>query len=521
MRDMTPAVDRIRLALRRGETILVHGDYDVDGVCAAALYTRVLTALGGRAVPFVPHRLRDGYDLGTAGLAAARQAGAALILTADCGTVAHEAVASARAAGIDVVVTDHHTPAADLPSALAVVNPNRADCDYPEKTLCGTGVAFKLCQALVAAEGGDEEALLYHLDLVALATIADLVPLRGENRVMVRYGLRVLSESRKAGLRALIREAGLKTNDSLSAGNVGYGLAPRLNAAGRVGEADWALRLLLTDDETEAANLAAQLEEANERRRTVDHETLDQAVALLERDYEPDRDFGLVLAHEGWHAGVVGIVASRVVELVQRPTVLIALKQGAPSRGSARSVRGFDLYGAIHACGTHLERYGGHRQAAGLDIRPERIDAFRAAFNAESKRRLAGAPPIADIEWDMELSLGDATSTLLGALKHMAPFGAGNPTPVFVTRDVEPASARTVGSEHLKLELRRGSARLDAIGFGLAGRASITEALRGSVDVAFQLRENSWNGRVTLQARIIDLRVAGCESSPGAGAVGG
>ncbi len=499
------AVTRIRAAIRAGETILVHGDYDVDGVCTAALYTRVLRSLGARVEPFVPHRVRDGYDFGAAGVRRAAEVGARLVLTGDCGIGAAHAVAAARAAGIDVVVTDHHRPGATLPPAVAVVDPGRPDCTYPHKGLCGAGVAFKLCQALVQAEDGDEEDLLYHLDLVALATVADLVPLRGENRVFVRYGLRVLPRSRKAGVRALLREAGL-ADGPLSAGHLSHGLGPRINAAGRVGEAEWALRLFLTDDEAEAATLARELEASNRRRREVDRETLGEAMALLEADYDPARDFGLVLAREGWHPGVIGIVASRVVEEVHRPTALVALA-GGRGRGSARSVRGFDLFAAIRDCGDHLERFGGHRQAAGFDVSEDRLAAFRAAFNARAAAELADRDLSGEVEYDLELPLADANGELLRLLAHLGPFGVGNPTPVFVARAARLAAApKRVGENHLRLDLRQGDARVAGIAFGLADR--IDPRIRGgeTIDVAFHLQEDRWNGRTRIQARVLDLR---------------
>ncbi|HET7460091.1 MAG TPA: single-stranded-DNA-specific exonuclease RecJ, partial [Longimicrobium sp.] len=344
---MDAAVERIVRAVRAGETILVHGDYDVDGICSTALFVRALKMMGAKAVPFVPHRLEDGYDLSDAGLRAARKAGATLILTGDCGIVAHEAVDRARAAGIDVVVTDHHTPGPTLPNAAAVVNPNRHDCGYPDKSLAGVGVAFKVCCAVADALGFPAEKLHAFLDLVAVATIADLAPLTGENRALVRWGLKILPQTPNPGLRALIRVTGLQGREDISASQVGYVLAPRINAVGRMGEALRGVRLLLTDDPREAETIAAELESENRWRQTVDGQTLKEAMEALERSFDPERDYGLVLAHDGWHPGVIGIVASRVVERVHRPTVLIALNGNEDGKGSARSIGGFHLYEAI------------------------------------------------------------------------------------------------------------------------------------------------------------------------------
>ncbi|HEX7120018.1 MAG TPA: single-stranded-DNA-specific exonuclease RecJ [Longimicrobiales bacterium] len=509
---MDDAVARLETALRRGETILVHGDYDVDGICSATLYTRALRALGGRVEPFVPSRLSDGYDLGPAGIRRAREVGASLILTGDCGILAHAAVADAKAAGIDVIVTDHHTPGATLPPAVAVVNPNRPDCTYPDKGLAGAGVAFKVCRALYAARGEDPDALLYHLDLVALATVADLAPLVGENRAIVRYGLRVLGQTGKPGLRALIRRAGLAAGDGaeLTAGQVGHVLAPRINAVGRMSEASLGVELLLTESEAEADRIAQTLEEENRRRQAVDRKTLAEALELLERGYDPERDRAVVLAAEGWHPGVIGIVASRVVERIHRPTVLIALDPaGGPSRGSARSIRNFHLYEALDACGEHLERYGGHKAAAGLDILPARVEAFREAFNAVARERLSPDDLVAEVAVDLEIPLQAADERLYHLLRHFGPFGIGNPTPVFVARGVGVAGyPRVVGDGHLKLELAQDGARLGAIGFRMADRMSELDLARQPLDVAFQLQENRWNGRTELQAKLVDLRAA-------------
>lgn len=502
--DAAAAVDRLVRALDDGETILVHGDYDVDGVCATALYTRVLRRLGGRVVPFVPHRIRDGYDLGAAGLRRARDAGASLLLTADCGTVAHDAVAQARDAGIDVIVTDHHTPGPTLPPAVAVVNPARSE-EVADDAPCGAGVAFKVASLLARRRGLDDETLAWYLDLVAVATVADLVPLRGENRVLARYGLRVLKQTLNPGLRALMEVAGLSGSE-VDAGKVGFVLAPRINAAGRVGDADEALRLLLTDDPADARALAASLEEHNRRRRDEDRRTLDEALALLRESYDPERDYGVVLASDGWHPGVIGIVASRVVDRIHRPTVLVAL-DGDSGRGSARSIPGFDLYEAVRACAPHLERFGGHRQAAGMDLRRSELDAFRRRFREVAARRLEGGDLLRpDVRIDLDLPIGEADLDLCALLRHLGPHGMGNRRPVFHTGEVTATGIRTVGKGHLKLNLRRDGHALEAIGFGLAERLGGAIREGACVDAVYQLRPNEYRGRVSAQARLLDLR---------------
>jgi single-stranded-DNA-specific exonuclease len=505
LKEVGAAVSRLGAAIDRGETILVHGDYDVDGMCAAALYTRVLRRLGADVVPFVPHRLRDGYDLGRAGVRRAAESGAALILTADCGTVAHDAVEEASRAGIDVIITDHHTPGATLPAAVAVVNPKREDCTYPEPSLSGTGVAYKVALALARARGLPEEEVHYMLDLVALATVADVMPLTGENRVLTHFGLRVLRQTRNGGLGALVAAAGLGDRP-LAAGHLSHALAPRLNAVGRLEDARTGLRLLLSDGDG-AGPLAAELETANTRRKAVDREILDQALEEL-TGYDPARDRGVVLAREGWHPGVIGIVASRVVERIHRPTVLIAVPGGGGlARGSARSIPGFDLLDAVRSAGEHLERFGGHRAAAGFDIRPDRIEAFRKAFAASARERLPDAPA-PELRIDLEIPLADATSDLVRFLGYFGPFGPGNPAPVFVLRRVRADRVKAVGSEgsHLRLRLRDGDATLGAIGFRMAESHGPLARSGEPLDAAAHLQEDRWNGRRRIQARLVDLR---------------
>lgn len=506
--DLPEAVLRIESAIRNRETIFVHGDYDVDGMTGTALLTRCLRELGGEVVPFVPHRLRHGYDLGPAGLSAAAEAGASLLVTVDCGILAHEAVAEAGHLGMDVVVTDHHTPGETLPAAIAVLNPNRPDSRYPEGALCGAGVAFKLCQGLAGAFDRREDELHTYLDLVAMATIADLVPLVGENRTLVRFGLRVLAQTCNPGLRALMETAGVDGGE-ISAGAVGFVLAPRLNAVGRLGDPATALRLLLSDDQEETRVLAAEAEALNRERQAADRETLEQALAILARDFDPERDFGVVLAGEGWHPGVVGIVASRVVEAIHRPTVMVAL-DGDRGRGSARSIPGFHLLEAIRTAGEHLERFGGHRQAAGMDVLRDRLPDFSRAFAEEASRVLSGQDLRPVLRVDLEVGLAEMTDELHRFMKYMGPHGIGNPRPVFLARGVELAGpGRVVGKDHLKVRLRENGVILEGIGFGLAGRVPPATLGRGPVDVVFQLHENEFRGVRQLQARMKDIRPTG------------
>jgi single-stranded-DNA-specific exonuclease len=503
------AVARILRAVREGETILVHGDYDVDGVSAATLFTRWLRIMGASVVPFVPHRMRDGYDLGSAGIARARAAGATLLITADSGIVAHAAVAEAAALGIDVIVTDHHTPSDSLPGAVAVVNPNRRDCTYPEKGLSGTGVAFKLCQLLALRSHRPTEELLPLLELVALATIADLVPLTGENRTLVRYGLRALQATTTPGLRALLKVAAVE--GVVEAGQVAFRVAPRVNAAGRMGDAGDALRLLLSTLDEEAAPLAEELDLMNRARQEEEGRTLEAALSGLSEGFSPERDFGVVLAGEGWHPGVIGIVASRIVERIHRPVVLVAL-DGERGRGSARSIPGFHLYEAVAACSGHLERFGGHRQAAGMDVRADRLEGFREAFSREAALRCRELDLRPLLRVDAGITFQEITPELVRFLPYLGPFGMGNPRPVFMARDVELlAPPQVVKGDHLRFRMRQGSVTLEGMGFRLASRVSPEVLAGGRVDAVFQLDEDEWRGVKRVRALIQDVRPAGAD----------
>jgi len=451
----------------------------------------------------VPHRIRDGYDFGAASLAEAKRINADLIVTCDCGITAVEAVAAARAAGIDVIVTDHHLPGDELPPANAVLDPRRADCESEDKNLCGTGVAFKLAQALVPVLGLSPNLPLHFLDYVALATIADVVPLIGENRILVRYGLKKLADSRWVGLRALIETAGLG-GKPLRGAHVGFILAPRLNAVGRIGDANDGLRLLLTENPQEAAALARELETINARRQEMDQLILDEAIEIVEKTLQPT-DAAIVLGAETWHPGVIGIVASRLVERYGRPTFLIGWDEvGEFGRGSGRSISGFDLHGALHQVGMHLEKYGGHTMAAGFTIRRDKFDAFRVAFLGVAGELLTPDDLAPSQRVDLELPLASVNEDLERLIRHLEPCGAGNPAPVFGVRNARAVGARRVGTNHLRFTLDDGSAVLPAIGFRWAD-AVPEDWLTNPLDVAFRLERDDWQGRVTIQARVASL----------------
>jgi len=507
------AAERLARAVRAGETVLVHGDYDVDGMCSTALMVRVIRGLGGRAVPFIPHRLADGYDLTDAGVRAAREAGAAVVLTCDCGTSAHGPVAELCAAGVDVIVSDHHLPGhgRDVPSCLAVLNPNAPGSDYPEhdRGLCAAGVAFKLALALVEALGGNDALVWRQLDLVALATVADLAPLRGENRVLARYGLKLLAESPNPGLRALVRSAGLDAKQ-LTAGRVGFILAPRLNAVGRLGSGLTGVELLTTDDEHRALEIARELEELNRRRQEVDRATLAQARRQVDA-LDLDATYGILLAGEGWHPGVIGIVASRVVEDTGRPAVLVAVEDGV-GKGSGRSIPAFDLHDALTACDARglFQRFGGHKAAAGVTLDAAKLPAFAEAFNAVARERLTVGDLVPELRVDLEVELAGVTDAFEATLRHLEPHGLGNAAPVFAARGVRLAGApRRVGADGVRFAVRTpDGGEVGAIAWGMAERLAWLDAA-APVDVAFRLERDTFRGADALLLRVADVTPAG------------
>jgi single-stranded-DNA-specific exonuclease len=501
--DLDRAVERLVRALRENETILVHGDYDVDGICSTTLMVKTLRTLGGTAVPFIPRRLDDGYDLTAAGVRAARAAGATVVVTCDCGTSAVGPIGELQSQGIDVIVSDHHLPGGPLPPAYAVLNPKRPGCPSLDKDLAAVGVAFKLAMALTRAVGGNENAVYSMLDLVALATVADVAPLRGENRVLVRYGLKLLNDAQRPGIRAMVRAAGLERK-ALTAGRIGFILAPRLNAAGRLGSALRGVELMLATSDAEANPIARELEELNARRQEIDRATLDQARALVLAMDLPST-YGIVLGEQGWHAGVIGIVASRIVEEFGRPTMLIAL-DGAEGKGSGRSISAFDLHGGLSQCRDLLIRFGGHRAAAGITIAADRVPEFAAKFNAVAASQLTEDDLVPELRVDVEVPIEHADAALESLMRHMEPCGMGNPSPLFLARDVTVAAPpRIVGRDGLKLVLHSNGRELVALGWGMGPRASELD-VGARIDVAYRLERDEWNGQSRLQARLADFR---------------
>ncbi|MEX1187225.1 MAG: single-stranded-DNA-specific exonuclease RecJ [Gemmatimonadaceae bacterium] len=502
MLDLDKAVARLARAIREQELVFVHGDYDVDGISSTTLLTRTILHLGGRAQPFIPKRLQDGYDLSAAGVKAAIDAGAKVVVTCDCGTTAVEPIKDLCAAGIDVIVTDHHLPGSALPDCLAVLNPKRPGCGYPDKDLAAVGVVFKLALALAREMGRGENQVWQMLDLVALATVADIAPLRGENRVFVRLGLKLLQETRNVGLRALVQASGL-SGKQITAGRVGFILAPRLNAVGRLGAAIRGVELLMTETEHEANVIARDLEELNRKRQEIDRATLEEArEEVVRRDL--GETFGIVLARDGWHPGVIGIVASRIVEEFGRPTIMIS-SSATVCKGSGRSIPAFNLHAGLVECADLLEKFGGHKAAAGVTLDRSRLDAFTERFNEVARAALEPDDLLGQLRVDLEMPLAEATDALESLIRHFEPFGIGNPSPVFLSRGVRLKSPpRTLKHEGLKLYLDAGGSALEAIGWGFADRAGEI-APGGAIDVVYRIERDEYQGTSRLQARLLDF----------------
>jgi single-stranded-DNA-specific exonuclease len=493
--DMTKGVERIRAAIDAGRRICVHGDYDVDGICATVLAVLVLRELGAEVDWHLPSRFDEGYGVSGETLERLAGEGCGLVLTVDCGITAVEEVRRAHELGLEVIVTDHHRPGDELPDCTLVTT---RPSDYPFPDLCGTGVVYKLGEALL---GPGAEALKRHLDLVALATIADVVPLVGENRSLATAGLRTLARTQKPGLRALMKVARVDPA-AVDAGKVGFRLAPRINAAGRLGHPRAALELLLTDDAEEARRLADRLEDLNRDRQAVEDKILRAAIAQVEEWPEAKRRRrAYVVWGEDWHEGVIGIVASRLVERYHRPVVLIAGGGGELWKGSGRSIPSFDLHGGLGACAAHLERFGGHRAAAGLSIAPASVESFADAFAAHAEGALEPEDLIPTTVVDAILPRGaNLTLELCEELRSLAPFGLSNSDVTLLAPGCELGELATVGEgKHLRFRVQRdGRDAGGAIAFGQGTRLDRYRRA-GRYDVAFRLQENHWNGTVSPQ----------------------
>jgi len=504
---MRAAVDRIVLALAAREPIVVYGDYDADGITATALMTRVLLSLGADVTPYLPSRMEFGYGLSVAGVEqCASRHKPRLIVTVDCGTNDHEAVSAAARLGIDVIVTDHHEAKKRVAEPVSLVNPNMGT-DAGTRALAGVGVAFKVCHAVLKQERerGNAAAakidLKQYLDLVAIGTVADVVPLVGENRALVRSGIQSISKNSSVGLKALIDASGIGAK--IETYHLGYVIGPRFNAVGRLGKAEFALELVLTDDPQRAGELAGILEEANRDRIRVEKETMDRAMIDVGRLFDPGRDACIALGGDGWHIGVLGLVASRLCKMHSRPVLVVSFDSDGEGKGSGRSIPGFDLVKGLEECSDLLVGFGGHAAAAGLTIQRKNFEAFAVRFREVCRKKLEGVElrPVQRI--DAVLDLREADKKFMEAMDCLKPFGEGNPEPVWCAAGLDiVGEPRSVKGDHLQLTLAAGGTQMSAIAFGMGKR----EIPAGKIDVAFTIGRNSYRGNERLQMQIKDFR---------------
>lgn len=498
LKDIDKANQRIKTAIKRNEKILLYGDYDVDGISGVALLMQALKAMGAQVSYYLPSRFVEGYGLSMMGVKAADEQGVSLIVTVDCGIGAVEEVKAANQLGIDVIITDHHEVKSELPPALAIVNPNQKDCTYPNKSLAGVGVAMKLaCEVMGLSSPPDS-----FIELACLGTIADVMPITGENRIIVHHGLKQLSMTKNVGWHTLVKTADLSDKKRLTVGDISFKLAPRLNAAGRLEDAQLALRLLLTPSLAEAQQIAEILNEKNIQRQQIQKEIFEQAQREIEID---DSKPVIIIAGQQWHQGVIGIVASKLVDTFHRPVIVISCENGI-GKGSGRSIPCFHLLKAMEGCDDLFLSYGGHSQAAGLTIETTKINLFQERINDYASQILTTNDLVSGLEV-MEIDIDEVNFKLVNELDNLlAPFGLGNPWPVFSSRDLQlSAQPRIVGNNHLKIKVRGKKATFDAIGFSLGKVIEELERIK-SIDVAYVPQINNWQGLETLQLNLKDIK---------------
>lgn len=504
MKDMDKAVARIESAIANNENIMVYGDYDVDGTTAVALLSSYLLENYPNVTTYIPDRYAEGYGVSMQGIDFASDNDFTLIIALDCGVKAIEQVNHAKEKGIDFIICDHHRPGAELPDAIAILDPKRDDCNYPYKELCGCGVGFKLIQALTLKNGGTIDDLIPYLDLVATAIGADIVPITGENRVLAYYGLQVINANPRIGFKAIIDQIKKKT---LTITDVVFIIAPRINAAGRIKHGQHAVNLLVEKDLNVAQTFAKEIEQFNSDRKNLDKEITEEALVQIQKNEEEER-FTSVVYNENWHKGVIGIVASRLTETYYRPT-LVFTKSGDKLAASARSVKGFDVYNALEGCSDCLEQFGGHKYAAGLTLLEEQYETFKAQFEKVVSESIDPKLLEPELTIDTNIELSQIDDKLMRIIKQFAPFGPGNMAPVFMAEKIQDTGyAKGVGEgeKHLKLSaFQKGSATIGAIGFNLGSKIERVKN-KNSFDAVFSLDENEWNGTISLQLKLRDIR---------------
>lgn len=504
MKDMDKAVARIEKAIANGENILVFGDYDVDGTTSVALMASFLRTRTDSIATYIPDRYDEGYGVSYKGIDFADDNNFSLIIALDCGVKAIDKVAYAKEKGVDFIICDHHRPGKDLPQAVAVLDPKRDDCEYPYKELCGCGVGFKLIQALASKEGKSINDLTPYLDLVAIAIAADIVPITGENRVLAYFGLQVINQAPRPGIKAILQQV---KKEEFNITDVVFIVAPRINAAGRMKHGNHAVTLLTETDFNLAAEYAIDIDQFNTERREADRQITEEALQQIEEHNEGDR-FTTVVYNETWHKGVIGIVASRLTETYYRPT-LVFTKSGEKLAASARSVSGFDVYNALEACNEYIEQFGGHKYAAGLTLKEENYEAFKQAFEDVVSKTIDPTLLTPEIKIDAKINLDQVNHKLYRIINQLAPFGPGNMRPVFMTEHLQDTGyGKCVGEDdkHLKLTVTQdGTMRIGAIGFNLGDKiGSVSQ--RKQFNAVYTIDENHWNGKVSLQLKLRDIQ---------------
>ena len=508
LKDLGIAVDRLLVAINNGERIAVHGDYDVDGITSTVIVRRMLELLGGTVVHFIPQRLRDGYGLQVGAIDRLQSRGVSVIVAVDCGIRSREAALRAKKLGVDLIITDHHQPDSTLPQALAVVNPRRSDCQYPDKDLAGVGVALKLVQGL-CIKSKKLKLFSGFVKLAAIGTVADVVPLRGENRAIARLGLEQLTNGpHTVGLQALLDSCGL-TGKTVGSYEVGFLVAPRVNAAGRMSDPDLAARLLLatkSEMAEEARDLAERLNKQNVLRKEEEAGILKKARGLIRNSPQIASQNILIVWAHGWHRGVIGIVASKLVDEFSRPAIVLSV-EGDTAYGSGRSVHGFDLLDALEGCRSCFDRFGGHKQAAGMVVRTRCLEEFRKKITSYANTHLRSEDLVRHVQIDATLPLAGISNQLVRDLKRLEPFGAGNSRPVFCASAVEVIDGpRTIKNRHLSMTVRQGGKKFRAMAWRAADRADFIEAHRGSLDLAFSLSENTYRGNTSVELSVADVK---------------
>jgi single-stranded-DNA-specific exonuclease len=508
IQDMDIATERISNNINSKIPILIYGDYDVDGTTGASMLYLALTELGAKVIPYIPNRVKEGYGLSKVGIDKAKALGIDFIITCDCGINAFGPIKYANSLKINVIITDHHIPDKTLPNALAVLNPKRTDCEYPFKDLCGGGVAFKLVCAVSEKMNQSADLMYKYLDLVTLGTCADMVTIKDENRIIVKHGLKLLSGGSKPGIRALLKAVDLE-NKPISVGQLVFGVAPKINAAGRLGDANRSVELLTTSNKQRAKALADELMKENQKRQIIQQEVVDAAFNMIHANIDLKNEKAIVLAGKGWHPGVIGIVASKVKEEFHRPTVIVSYDKNDVGKGSARSIYGLDLYSALAAASKHLVDFGGHAMAAGLTVKEKSFESFKKEFTKYVNNTINDEQLIPSIVLEGILNLKDIDSRFIDFIDKLAPYGPGNMRPSFASKRLEiVGNPRVIGNgDHIVFKVRQSQKVISAIGFNMSEHYE--KLIKGlPIDIAYVVEVNEWQGREMVQLNVRDIKMS-------------